>query len=375
MNTFENLSLKTNPFRLTPTSDDNELVWAGFPDIKEKIDRRIKRSIQIPNTTLVLNWGEYGSGKTHAAKYFSKKSVLRELSGEKNAQPYSIAIDFPKSKEPVKDIFTQVIDRVEIDELRLKIDESELNVHDAINKSTDNLFIRDLLSVIFDKERDPLRPLVDESTVKSYLYGSSDAKKMLNEGVLRKMSSDSDYTEFLGALFSIMTFENKAYSCVIIWIDEFEDISILNNTNISNVNNFIRTIIDKTPNNLLLFLNLTQSTLMSVEDLGEYLQESVKSRIKERINMQMPNSEELKRYIRELLNYPTFRYGKESDNEYAPFEESVIDAVINDLNGVSLRRYNEAFSLLIENAAFDGISCINLDYYQKNRSEVIGWKD
>ena len=41
MNTFENLSLKTNPFRLTPTSDDNELVWAGFPDIKEKIERRI----------------------------------------------------------------------------------------------------------------------------------------------------------------------------------------------------------------------------------------------------------------------------------------------------------------------------------------------
>ena len=84
MNAFETLSLKTNPFRLTPTSDDNELVWAGFPDIKEKIARRIKRSIQIPNTTLVLNWGEYGSGKTHAARYFSKKSVLQELSGDRD---------------------------------------------------------------------------------------------------------------------------------------------------------------------------------------------------------------------------------------------------------------------------------------------------
>lgn len=375
MNAFEKLSLRTNPFRLTPTSDDNELVWAGFPDIKEKIERRIKRSIQIPNTTLVLNWGEYGSGKTHAARYFSKKSVLQELSGGTKAQPYSIAIDFPKSKEPVKDIFTQVIDRVNINELRLKIKETRLNVQDAIYKSTDNLFIRDLLRVIFDEGRDPLRPLVDENVVKSYLYGSSDAKKMINEGVLRKMSSDSDYTEFLGALFSLMTFENKAFSCVIIWIDEFEDISILNNTNISNVNNFIRTLIDKTPNNLLLFLNLTQSTLMSVEDLGEYLQESVKSRIKERINMQMPNSEELKSYIRELLNHPAFRSGDNTNNEYAPFEENVIDAIIKDLDGASLRRYNEAFSLLVENAAFDDRTCIDLTYYQENKSEVVGWKD
>lgn len=375
MNAFEKLSLRTNPFRLTPTSDDNELVWAGFPDIKEKIERRIKRSIQIPNTTLVLNWGEYGSGKTHAARYFSKKSVLQELAGDTNAQPYSIAIDFPKSKEPVKDIFTQVIDRVNINELRLKINETGLNVQDAINKSTDNLFIRDLLRVIFDERRDPLRPLVDENVVKSYLYGGSDAKKMHNEGVLRKMSSDSDYTEFLGALFSLMTFENKAYSCVIIWIDEFEDISILNNTNISNVNNFIRTLIDKTPNNLLLFLNLTQSTLMSVEDLGEYLQESVKSRIKERINMQMPNSEELKKYISDLLNHPAFRYGDVTNNEYAPFEKDVIDAIIKDLDGASLRRYNEAFSLLVENAAFDDKTCIDLNYYQENKSEVVGWKD
>ena len=35
MTTFEKLSLKSNPFRVTPTSNENELVWAGFHDVKQ----------------------------------------------------------------------------------------------------------------------------------------------------------------------------------------------------------------------------------------------------------------------------------------------------------------------------------------------------
>ena len=371
MTTFENLSLKSNPFRVTPTTNENELVWAGFHDVKRKIEQRIRRSIKIPNTSLVLNWGEYGSGKTHAAKYFSKVSVLKDLSGEAPI-PYSIVINFPKSKEPVKDIFTQVIDRIRIEDLRLKISSSDINLDVAIEKSTDNEFLRQLLRVIFVGNENPLQPLIDESSIKSYLYGELSPKKLLEEGVLRGLSTDQDYTDFLGALFSLMTYENKPFSCIIIWIDEFEDISILSNTNITYVNNFIRTIIDKTPDNLLMFLNLTQSAMMDVEDLGEYLHESVRSRIKEKINLEIPSPDILKNYIQELLNNPVFRYGDVESNSFIPFEENVIDEILVDLKFVPLRRYNEAFSLLLEDAVFDGVTEINLDYYKQVKEEIIG---
>ncbi|MFR2159780.1 MAG: hypothetical protein ACLS6N_08550, partial [Alistipes finegoldii] len=75
---IEQLNLKSNPFRLTPSIDSKEIIWAGFPEIKRKIENRIKRSISIPNSSLILNWGEYGSGKTHASRYFNK-SVDRHI--------------------------------------------------------------------------------------------------------------------------------------------------------------------------------------------------------------------------------------------------------------------------------------------------------
>src|SRR5690606_1439249 len=101
--------------------------------------------------------------------------------------------------------------------------------------------------------------------------------------------------------------------CIIIWIDEFEDIAVLNNTNIDKINSFIRELLDNVPNNLLLFLNLTQSALISVEDLGQYVYDSVRSRIKERISFDSPSPETFKEYLRELLSL--FRKGEE-ENQY-----------------------------------------------------------
>lgn len=76
MNTLKSYKLKLNPFRTTPASNPEEIIWAGFNDVRQKMEKRIKRAIRIPNSSLVLNWGEYGSGKTHAAKFFQKRKFL-----------------------------------------------------------------------------------------------------------------------------------------------------------------------------------------------------------------------------------------------------------------------------------------------------------
>lgn len=363
---IEQLKLKSNPFRLTPSIDSKEIIWAGFPEIKEKIENRIKRSISIPNSSLILNWGEYGSGKTHASRYFNKQDVLEELA-DTNTIPFSINLSFPKSKDPVKELYTQIIDRINFEELRSRVNEKFHDLKEVMNIITQNTLIRQVLCLLFDNEENLMG-------IREYLYGGS-FRKLSSKGIIRKLSSDNDYIDLITSLFSLLTYEKKVYSVIIMWIDEFEDISILNTSSISNINSFVRSLIDKASNNFLLFLNLTQSAMMDVEDLGEYLQEAVKSRIKERIEFNMPNSLELKEYLEELLNNPLYRDEPCTGSQrFYPFEEDVIDQVIKDLGNTSLRRYNEAFSLLLENAIYDGKKNIDIAYYDDIKSEIIGWK-
>jgi hypothetical protein len=365
MSSFEKYGLTTNPFRVTPATNPNELIWAGFKETRDKIEKRISRSISIPPSTLVLNWGEYGSGKTHAARFFNKEEVLRGLA-ETNKTPISFYISFPKSKEPVKDIYTQLIDKLDINNIRGLAHNGYLQVSDdVLNDITDNAFIRNLIKLFFDD-------FVSDKILKTYLYGNYKiSETLINAGVSRKLSTDNDYIEFLGALFSFITYQKSACSCIIIWIDEFEDISLQTGTNISNVNNFIRSLLDFTPNNLLLFLNLTQTATMDREDLGEYLLGALKSRIKAHIELSIPDDAALKEYLEELLNNPVYRINNCGKSGYDPFTVELINSIINDERGASLRRYNEIFSLLLEYALSDKKEIIDLDYFKSIKDEII----
>lgn len=361
----ETYKLKTNPFRLTPATNPTELVWAGFKSIKEKFEKRIERSIRIPNSTLVLNWGEYGSGKTHAARYFNKKDVLQKLSEKaEKSIPYSTVISLPKGKEPVKSIYISIIDKLNIEELRGEFSDLNVELKAYIESIGSNIHIQNVLKAIFDSE-------IPHLEIKKYLYGNMTATEMksLNQsGILRALKDDIDYSAVMAGLFSCLTYNKAKYSCVIIWIDEFEDIAVLNNTNIDKTNSFIRELLDNVPNNLLLFLNLTQSALISVEDLGQYVYDSVRSRIKERISFDLPDPNIFKEYLRELLNY--YRQGADA-NPYFPFEENVIDKLIQDLRNVSIRRFNESLSLLLELSDMDKKCPINMDVFEAYKTDII----
>lgn len=375
MNKFNKLNLKGNPFRVTPAINSKDIIWAGFPDLKKHIEDSIKRSINIPNTSLVLNWGDYGSGKTHALRYFGSQYVLEQLSGDSSI-PYYVDLRFPKSKEPVKELFFQVIDKLDLAKVRKDIENCDFKVPEILPQITDNIFMQKVFTVMFGEDQDLFKSDVEGLEFKSFLYGTLDYKKYIPKGIIRKFASDNDYIEFLAILFSILTYEKKAYSCVILWIDEFEDIQLLNSINISNVNNFVRTLIDKCSDNLLIFLNLTLSAMMSLSDLGEYLQEAVRSRIIDRIEFQVPNPLELKNYLEELLNAETYRLQEiiEGGNKFTPFTSDVIDMIIEKLGGASLRKYNEVFSMLIETAVYYEVEQIDSEYFEKVKDEIMIWE-
>ncbi|MCD7900222.1 MAG: hypothetical protein LUH22_10210 [Bacteroides sp.] len=78
-------------------------------------------------------------------------------------------------------------------------------------------------------------------------------------------------------------------------------------------------------------------------------------------------------YLKDLLNNPLHR--AEPEDSYFPFEENVVDEIVKDFGAVSLRRFNEAFSLLLESALFDDKNNIDKAYYESIKDEIMGWKD
>lgn len=363
MLSFERFKLKENPFRIVPAINSKELIWAGFSDIREKFETRILRSLQIPNSAIVLNWGDYGSGKTHAARYFCKDNVTKGLAQRVGCnKPLSMMINFPRSKKVIEEIYTQILDKIDIRYLKENIP-ARANIVDCIRNSTDSVFIQHVLEELFiDRGR-----TIEQ--IKAFLYGTEYPKELVGVGITRKLSIETDAVDLLSALFNVVT-EAKIYSAVILWIDEFEDISLQNSNGINAANSFIKIMLDKTPNWLLMFINFTLSAIASVESLGDYLQEAVKSRIVQRNELVYPNTADMLNYISDLMNNPIFRT-EEVQNPYTPFDATVVSQIVADLGSVSLRKYNETFSRLLDSAAFDNQETIDMDYYTAHKEEII----
>lgn len=365
MGTFDRYKLKDNPFRMVPANETEKLIWAGFKDVREEFEKRIKRSIGVASSSLVLNMGEYGSGKTHAALYFSKPDVLATLTPEGKKKPLSIKIDFPSSKNVVYDLYMQVIDKLDFISIQAQLPSEEM-CRQAIGQQAKSGFIKKMLENLF------CRPI--DTDIVSFLYGNATATQMKALDVPRKINFSVDTEQILGAIFTFLTSEAGPYSCVILWLDEFEDINTLNSVEVKNANSFIRSLLDNTPDYLLMFINFTMSAVSTKEDLFMYLQEAVKSRVKQRIEFDIPTLGDLKEYLTDLMNNAVYR-DENLDNKLFPFKEDVIDELYGKLKNVSLRRFNEALSLLLESASYDEVAEIDKAYFESISGEIEGWKD
>lgn len=365
-----NFNLRSNPFRMTPGINSNELIWAGFSDLKKKFEYRIKRSMRIPSSSLVLNWGEYGCGKTHAAKFFGESEVINQLATDSGSKPaYHIYVTLPKGKSPVEETFTSIIDKLDIPQLRASFLPHKDKLESFIEEVSDNNHIKSVLTAFFDSS-------IDANDVKKYLYrnmtNTDITKKFLSVPILRAINIETDYSKFLSGLFSCLTFEKNVYSCVMLWIDEFEDVASMTNVNIDKINSFIRDIIDNTPDNLLIFLNLTQTAFFTSEDLGQYLSEAVKSKIKDRINFDLPKESEFITYLKEL--FLSYREGVTPSEIYPFNDEKTIEYILKNLGDTSLRRFNDALNVTLELADLDGKYPIDEEYIKQNKNDIIGLK-
>lgn len=117
---LSDLKLKENPFRTGPSINPKDLIWAGFPELKKKIEERLIFSMKTSPSRIVLNWGRYGSGKTHAANFYTKTDRIKVLNDEKSAKPSkNIKINLPRtSKDPVQSFFRSFLGQISLSDCK-----------------------------------------------------------------------------------------------------------------------------------------------------------------------------------------------------------------------------------------------------------------
>ena len=98
---------------------------------------------------------------------------------------------------------------------------------------------------------------------------------------------------------------------------------------------------------------------------------ALKSRIRAHIELGTPDDVALKEYLEELLNNSVYRIDNCGKSGYEPFTIELIDTIIREEKGASLRRYNEIFSLLLEYALSESKDTIDRNYFDSIKDEII----
>ena len=367
---LSDLKLSENPFRIGPSINPKDLVWAGFPKLKEKIEQRLTFAMKTSPSRIVLNWGRYGSGKTHASNYYTKTDSLIKLSEKNNSKPVkSVKINLPRtSKDPVQSFFRSFLGQISLSEIKSDFDKiiKELNdgetIDSIIEVNSNDTVISDLFKLIIsDKNIDQFQD------IEAYLFGDSTKGTLGKLGLPFGLKDDEQIVNFLSTYINCITFKKRILSSFIVWLDEFEDIDTLNKQSQDRFTTFLRQLFDKTPNNFLLFLNFTPKTFFNVEDLSMILGEALSTRSRIHINFESPTYTEAIEYIKELI-YPELI---EKSNEFGPFEkEETLMYILENIGDLSVRKINEVFSLLIELAILLNKKNIDLEFVKSVRDEI-----
>jgi hypothetical protein len=366
--------LKDNPFAGTPPKPGEEIIWAGMEEQRRLIEDRIALSLSTSPYSLILNWGPWGGGKTHAARYFNQEKILASLSKRANVgKPLSIIINVPRgSKDVVKDLYISLLSNIGLKKIREDISKAATALGDKFADTVRAYSGDEELSLALQRlaqtgpgargdhaERTDIGEV--SLPLKRYFFLSAGTSELRELGLGRKIESSNDMIKVLTSILNLVLHSNgngPSYSEVIVWFDEMEEILSLPGKEQIVLTGLLRDLTDSVPNNLTMFLNFTGRAGGKLEDAGAYLSPAVWDRVRDQVFFDFLTENQIKQYILELLNHPKYRLSepKKPLTEYFPFDEAAVDYLSHELMAKATpRAINEVCSIVIERALTSGI--------------------
>jgi hypothetical protein len=393
---WEKAYLTDNPFVSTPpVSFEEEIVWADMAEYKSTIESILLASLKTTPYTLILNWGPWGSGKTHAAKYFNQKSVLEALSKDAGAPlPLSITITLPKgSKDVVRAIYLMIMGN-----LLTQFSKALKQVSARLGAEFPELvrfFVKDeefataILLLAGKSTRPEQRDFFPQNSevisldLRRYFLLSASSSEIKRLGLGRTIENSDDIIRVLTGILNLLLYYSRGtapeYSEVIIWFDEMEEILSLPGREQYILQSLIRDLTDLVPRNLTMFINFSPAAGEELEDLGVYLSPAVWSRVRHQFFLGMFEESDMIQYINDLLNASQFRPDRlkeQCPDELFPFDLEAIRFLYQELSTRAIPRYvNEVCSLIVEKALAENLfdspdQRINLEFVQGMEAEI-----
>jgi len=368
--------LKQNPFPDTPPRKPGDAVWAGMPRLRAQFEALFVEALTTSMTQVVLNWGAYGSGKTHAAVYFGVPDRLPRVEGERVKDTWILYVHTPRDPSQADQIlYRDILEAIRFSRLR-KV------VRDLIAYSGEETALGMLQDIV---ESEPLgralwllglehggpgqlRLLGHEAEsgewqrlLEAYFFSQHTKSDLKRLGLSRGVDSSQDRFRILGgvlqSLIGLAPAENlEHHSRILLWIDEMEDLIYFTSRQYRPFTQGLRDLIDRLPNYFTLFMNFTLAAPEAYEDATIVLGQALMDRVTHQVYFQEPDQQEAFDYVEDLLRI--FRTEDPVERGLPatyPFTEDTLRSVIANLPNRTPRNLNKRCSKIISAALQRGV--------------------
>lgn len=380
----EKYFLRDNPFSITPSM--KETVWANRTKIRSRLEGIIETSLSTSPSRIIVNWGDWGSGKTHAMLYFSselfKKRFQEKLNTKIDFISCPIHLPRPTAVGSIgKLLYQEIIRTITVRSLQQVV---TLMRKYLIEKGADDLQARKeieeyLNSFTRRKEFSEVLIRLLGSTTKletRFLLGEDLTSLELRKlGVTGEIESISDMLDAISTITSLLTQPFKdlpeLYSEIFIWIDENEALRDISARDVFIFRSIIRDLLDYAPANITVFLNFSLSPAQPYSTVEDELGRAVMSRVDENVEFTLiTKAEECLDYVRDLLAH--FRTTKKRD-KYFPFTEETVNYIVAQriAKGWVPRDLNKAFSKALEIGLVKNRKMIDVGFVRENEHIIL----
>jgi len=356
---FEQLNLTQNPFELMAHSlafqSEAQVLWAGMKTQKEQLENRYLLASKPHN--LILNWGPFGAGKTHAAFYFKNQPILKPT-----VELITLYVKTPLEEgDAIQQLLQDIIDDISFTKIKkiikarlAELGESEL--FNLINAAIKSEAYASALIKLGDCESK-----LDEFMYR-YVYGNVTRTELKQFQLPRALNTEADYLKFLAGLIAALT-AGKTLTRVVLWIDELENLLYYPSRPFKRLTQGIKTLVD-TNDNLLVIMNYTLSE-GDIDTLRILIGEPLWSRISHKIGFTKLSIEKGLEYCQDLITHYQIDKSKKG---YFPFEPESLKALLNSLHTPYLTPYEI-------NQKCSDMLCYSLENQvnQINQEQVVKW--